>query len=88
MKIIKTLAVIGMLATASTVSADELTVNHNKIDQLQAKGWVIPAITEMHILDLQLAIQKLTNEGWVIPNEILESFRHQLAYVNEGKPSQ
>ena len=31
MKIIKTLAVIGMLATASTVSADELTVNPNKI---------------------------------------------------------
>ena len=72
MKIIKTLAVIGMLATASTVSADELTVNPNKIDQLQAKGWVIPTMTEMHILDLQLAIQNLQMKVGLSSNEILE----------------
>tara|TARA_B100000900_G_scaffold394227_1_gene391472 strand:+ start:146 stop:415 length:270 start_codon:yes stop_codon:yes gene_type:complete len=85
---LKTLAVIGMLVTASTVNANSLYVDHYKIDQLQASGWVIPATTEMHILDLQRAIEKLTTEGWVIPNELLESFRYQLNYVNAGKPSQ
>jgi len=84
----KTLAVIGMLATASIANADSLYVDHNKIDQLQASGWVIPVTTEMHILDLQRAIEKLTTEGWVIPNELLESFRYQLNFVNAGKPSQ
>jgi|TARA_B100002019_G_scaffold379_1_gene295 hypothetical protein len=84
----KTLAVIVMLAISSTVNADSLYVDHYKIDQLQAKGWVIPAMTEMHILDLQKAIEKLTTEGWVIPNELIESFRHQLNYVNAGKPPQ
>ena len=71
-----------------TAKADSLYVDHYKIDQLQASGWVIPARTEMHILDLQKAIEKLTTEGWVIPNELLESFRHQLNYVNAGKPPQ
>ena len=71
-----------------TAKADSLYVDHYKIDQLQASGWVIPATTEMHILDLQRAIEKLTTEGWVIPNELLESFRYQLNYVNAGKPSQ
>ena len=85
---LKTLAVIGMLVTASTVNANSLYVDHYKIDQLQASGWVIPVTTEMHILDLQRAIEKLTTEGWVIPNELLESFRYQLNYVNAGKPSQ
>ena len=36
-----------------TAKADSLYVDHYKIDQLQASGWVIPARTEMHILDLQ-----------------------------------
>ena len=55
---LKILAVIGMLVTASTVNANSLYVDHYKIDQLQASGWVIPATTEMHILDLQRAIEE------------------------------
>lgn len=85
---LKILAVIGMLAISSTVNADSLYVDNYKIDQLQASGWVIPTTTEMHILDLQKAIENLTTEGWVIPNELLQSFRYQLNYVNAGKPSQ
>ena len=85
---LKILAVIGMLAISSTVNADSLYVDNYKIDQLQASGWVIPITTEMHILDLQKAIENLTTEGWVIPNELLQSFRYQLNYVNAGKPSQ
>ena len=85
---LKILAVIGMLAISSTVNADSLYVDNYKIDQLQASGWVIPITTEMHILDLQKAIENLTTEGWVIPDELLQSFRYQLNYVNAGKPSQ